>query len=240
VNPAPGEERRLAKILTIEDDETTAREILLELAGRGFQVDHVTDGAQGLRLGMSGRYDAITLDRMLPGMDGLTIASALKDHGVDTPILLISALTDVDERVRGLRAGGDDYLTKPFALDEMAARVEVLIRRRGADNNRLVLRQGDLELDLVAHAARRGGRDLRLFPKEIKLLEMFLRNPGQVLTRTMIFEWVWGYRFDPGTNLIEVHIRSLRQKLESPDLPSLIQTVRGSGYCLLVDEPRRT
>ena len=192
MNPAPGEERRLAKILTIEDDETTAREILLELAGRGFQVDHVTDGAQGLRLGMSGRYDAITLDRMLPGMDGLTIASALKDHGVDTPILLISALTDVDERVRGLRAGGDDYLTKPFALDEMAARVEVLIRRRGADNNRLVLRQGDLELDLVAHAARRGGRDLRLFPKEIKLLEMFLRNPGQVLTRTMIFEWVWG------------------------------------------------
>jgi two-component system OmpR family response regulator len=173
-------------------------------------------------------------------MDGLTIASALKDQGVDTPILLISALTDVDERVRGLRAGGDDYLTKPFALDEMAARIEVLIRRRAADASRLILRQGDLELDLVSPPARRGGRDLRLFPKEIKLLEMFLRNPGQILTRTMIFESVWGYRFDPGTNLIEVHIRSLRQKLESPDTPTLIQTIRGSGYRLLCDEPKRS
>ncbi len=230
----------MAKVLTIEDDETTAREIVLELAGHGFQVDHVADGPQGLRLAMSGAYDAITLDRMLPGMDGLTIASALKAHGVDTPILLISALTEVDERVRGLRAGGDDYLTKPFALDEMAARVEVLIRRRAADASRLLLRQGDLELDLVSHTARRGGRDLRLFPKEMKLLEMFLRNPGQILTRTMIFEAVWGYRFDPGTNLIEVHIRSLRQKLESPAAPALIQTIRGSGYRLLCDEPKRS
>ena len=211
----------MAKVLTIEDDETTAREIVLELAGHGFQVDHVADGPQGLRLAMSGAYDAITLDRMLPGMDGLTIASALKAHGVDTPILLISALTEVD-----------DYLTKPFALDEMAARVEVLIRRRAADASRLLLRQGDLELDLVSHTARRGGRDLRLFPKEMKLLEMFLRNPGQILTRTMIFEAVWGYYFDPSANLIDVHLSRLRRKLETLGAAPLIQTVRASGYAL--------
>jgi len=221
-----------ARILTIEDDDTTAAEIVRDLAARGFEVERTGDGAEGLRLASTGRYDVITLDRMLPGVDGLTIASTLKDKGIDTPILMISALNDVDERVRGLRAGGDDYLTKPFVLDEMAARIEVLLRRRRADADRLLLRYADLELDIVAHAARRGGRDLRLFPKEVKLLEMFMRNSEQILTRSMIFETVWGYSFDPGTNLIDVHIRALRKKLEGPELPPLLHTVRGVGYRL--------
>ena len=192
----------------------------------------IADGLEGLRRASTGDYAAITLDRKLPSLDGLSIASSLKERGIDTPILMISALDDVDERVRGLRAGGDDYLTKPFALEEMTARIEVLIRRHMTDASKLMLRLGDLELDLVSHIARRGGRDLRLFPKEIKLLEMFLRNSGQVLTRTMIFETVWGYNFDPGTNLIDVHIRALRRKLEAPGLPPLLHTVRGTGYRL--------
>jgi len=222
----------LPKILTIEDDAVTADEIARELRQRGFEVDAVADGLEGLRLASTGRYDAITLDRRLPGLDGLAIASSLKERGIDTPILMISALNEVDERVRGLRAGGDDYLTKPFALDEMAARVEVLLRRRGADQAKLVLRLADLELDLVAREARRDGRALHLFPKELKLLEYFLRNGGQVLTRSMIFQAVWGYDFDPGTNLIDVHVRALRRKLEGPGLEPLLHTVRGSGYRL--------
>jgi two-component system OmpR family response regulator len=222
----------LPKILTIEDDAVTADEIARELRQRGFEVDAVADGLEGLRLASTGRYDAITLDRRLPGLDGLAIASSLKERGIDTPILMISALNEVDERVRGLRAGGDDYLTKPFALDEMAARVEVLLRRRGADQAKLVLRLADLELDLVVREARRDGRALHLFPKELKLLEYFLRNGGQVLTRSMIFQAVWGYDFDPGTNLIDVHVRALRRKLEGPGLEPLLHTVRGSGYRL--------
>ncbi|MDB5479848.1 MAG: two component transcriptional regulator [Caulobacteraceae bacterium] len=222
----------LPKLLTIEDDAATAAEIAREMSGRGFEVDCVEDGEEGLRRAATNTYDAITLDRLLPDLDGLTIASSLKEKGILTPILMISALDDVDERVRGLRAGGDDYLTKPFDLKEMAARVEVLIRRRNADRKSLRLEYADLELDLVAQAARRKGQDLRLFPKERQLLELFMRNPGQVLTRMMIFESVWGYRFDPGTNLIDVHVRALRQKLDAVDPAPLVHTVRGVGYCL--------
>jgi two-component system OmpR family response regulator len=224
-----------AKILVIEDDDTTASEIVRELTMRGFAVDRAGVGVDGLRLASTGCYDVITLDRMLHGADGLAIASALRDRGIDTPILMISALNEVDERVRGLRAGGDDYLSKPFALAEMTARVEVLLRRRKSDAEKLVLRYGDLELDLVSHVARRAGRDLRLFPKEVKLLEMFMRNSGQVLTRTMIFETVWGYSFDPGTNLIDVHVRALRKKLEGEGLPPLLHTARGLGYIFCAD-----
>jgi len=222
------------RVLVIEDDETTAAEITRELTNRGFDVQWVADGAIGLKDASSGTYDLITLDRMLPGLDGLSIASTLKANGVDTPILMISSLYDVDERVEGLLAGGDDYLSKPFALTEMAARVEVLLRRRKADADRLFLRFAGLELDLVNHVARRGGRDLRLFPKELKLLEMFMRNSGQVLTRAMIFETVWGYRFDPGTNLIDVHVGTLRKKLEAVGGPPLLHTARGVGYVLSV------
>jgi two-component system OmpR family response regulator len=222
----------LPKLLTVEDDAATAAEIAREMTARGFEVDRVAEGEEGLRRAATNSYDAITLDRLLPDLDGLTIASSLKEKGVLTPILMISALDDVDERVRGLRAGGDDYLTKPFDLREMAARVEVLIRRRNADLKNLHLVYADLELDLAAQVARRRGEDLRLFPKERRLLEMFLRNPGQTLTRMMIFESVWGYRFDPGTNLIDVHIRALRLKLDAIDPSPLIHTVRGVGYCL--------
>jgi two-component system, OmpR family, response regulator len=222
----------MARVLIIEDDEATAAEIARVLGQRGFDPEHAATGEAGLERALTGIFGAITLDRMLPDMDGLAVAESLKARGVDTPVLVISALNDVDEKVRGLRAGGDDYLTKPFALEEMVARVEVLIRRRQSDTARLVLRYKDLELDLVSHTALRGGREIRLFPKESKLLEFFLRNPEQVLTRTMIFQTVWGYGFDPGTNLIDVHIRGLRQKLDAPGLPPILHTERGAGYRL--------
>jgi two-component system OmpR family response regulator len=223
-----------ARILVVEDDETTAQEIARELAGRGFTVDRSSHGDEALAIASRGEHHVITLDRLIPGLDGLAIAAALKARGVATPILMISALGDVDERVRGLRAGGDDYLTKPFALAEMAARVEVLLRRARAEAERGVLRYADLELELQGRRARRGGETLRLFPKEAALLEFFLRHPEQTLTRAMIFEQVWGYSFDPGTNLIDVHVRALRLKIEGAGRPPLLQTVRGLGYRLSV------
>jgi two-component system, OmpR family, response regulator len=222
----------MARILTIEDDPVTAREIVAELQAYGNEVEHVADGRDGLHKAISGGYDAITLDRMLPGIDGLAVVTELRRAGVDTPVLMISALSDVDARVRGLRAGGDDYLTKPFAPDEMAARIEVLLRRRRASMPETVLRTGDLELDLIARRARRGHAMLELLPIEFRLLEFLMRNSGQVLTRTMIFENVWGYHFDPGTNVIDVHIARLRRKVDNGDLPPLIRTVRGCGYTI--------
>jgi len=224
----------MPRVLTIEDDAVTAGEIAAELAARGIQVDCIADGALGLARALDGGYDAITLDRMLPALDGLAVLTRLRQAGVNTPVLMISALSDVDERVRGLRAGGDDYLTKPFAPDEMAARVEVLLRRQHAARE-TCLRVGDLELDLVTRSARRGGVLLELLPTEFRLLEFLLRNSGQILTRTMIFEAVWGYHFDPGTNVIDVHIARLRRKVDAGDRPALIRTVRGKGYSLVAD-----
>ena len=220
----------MARILTVEDDALTAREIVVELQNYGHQVECVSDGSEGLRRALNGDYDAITLDRMLPGLDGLSVVTELRREGIDTPVLMISALSDVDARVRGLRAGGDDYLTKPFAPDEMAARIEVLLRRRRAGERDTLLRVGDLELDLIARIARRGDAELELLPIEFRLLEFLMRNSNQVLTRTMIFESVWGYHFDPGTNVIDVHIARLRRKVDAGASPSLIQTVRGCGY----------
>ncbi|MEG0192001.1 MAG: response regulator transcription factor [Stenotrophomonas sp.] len=221
----------MPRVLTIEDDLVTAEEIATELRSHGFEVDLAADGSNGLALARAGDYAVITLDRMLPGVDGLTLVTTLRREGVTTPVLMISALSDVDERVRGLRAGGDDYLTKPFASDEMAARVEVLIRRHGqmgtADS---VLRAGDLELDLMSRSARRGGQEISLLPTEFKLLEFLVRNAGQVVTRTMLFQEVWGYHFDPGTNLIDVHIGRVRKRIEQPGRTQPIKTVRGTGY----------
>lgn len=223
----------MARILTIEDDETTAQEIVDELSNHGFQVDWASDGRTGLDRALSGDYDLITLDRMLPFVDGLAIVTAIRAKNIDTPVLMISALSDVDERVDGLRAGGDDYLVKPFASEEMAARVEVLLRRRNRPEQRQTkLRVADLELDLVERKASRGGLELDLLPTEFRLLEYMMRNFGQTLTRTMLFESVWGYHFDPGTNIIDVHIGRLRRKVDGPGLSSLIHTVRGSGYML--------
>lgn len=221
----------MPRVLTIEDDLVTAEEIATELRSHGFEVDLAADGSNGLALARAGDYAVITLDRMLPGVDGLTLVTTLRREGVTTPVLMISALSDVDERVRGLRAGGDDYLTKPFASDEMAARVEVLIRRHGqlgaVDS---MLRAGDLELDLMSRSVRRGGQEISLLPTEFKLLEFLVRNAGQVVTRTMLFQEVWGYHFDPGTNLIDVHIGRVRKRIEQPGRTQPIKTVRGTGY----------
>jgi two-component system, OmpR family, response regulator len=220
----------VARILIIEDDRVTADEIGAELQRYGLETEWCGDGITGFERARSGMYDAITLDRMLPGMDGLTLVTRLRESGVCTPVLMISALSDADERVRGLRAGGDDYLTKPFNPDEMAARIEVLLRRN--TQRPMALRVGDLELDLMDRQARRSGEALDLLPTEFRLLEFLMRHTGRVLTRTMIFEAVWGYHFDPGTNVIEVHIGRLRRKLDPPGRPPLIHTVRGMGYVL--------
>ncbi len=222
----------MTRILTIEDDETTAMEIMAELGIHGFEVDWAENGTEGLEKALSGNYDLVTLDRMLPGVDGLNIVTAMRQKNLDVPVLMISALSDVDERVQGLRAGGDDYLVKPFASDEMAARVEVLLRRRARNVPQTVLRVEDLEIDLVSRTVSRKKQVLDLLPIEFRLLEYMMRNSGQILTRTMLFESVWGYHFDPGTNIIDVHIGRLRRKVDGPGLPSLIHTIRGSGYLL--------
>ncbi len=220
----------MAKILAIEDDETTGHEIVAELRQHGFEVEWTRNGKDGLNLALSERYDLITLDRLLPFMDGLTIVSTLREKNIDTPVLMISTLCHVDERIEGLLAGGDDYLVKPFASAEMAARVEVLLRRRKRSEAKTELCFADLKLDLVTKKAIRGNCTLDLLPTEFRLLEYMMRNSGQLLTRTMLFESVWGYRFDPGTNIIDVHVSRLRRKVDVPGLSPLIHTVRGSGY----------
>jgi two-component system, OmpR family, response regulator len=222
----------MARILVVEDDVITAGEMLAELQGHGNEVDSVGNGVDGLERALTGRYDAITLDRMLPQLDGLSLIMRLREAGVRTPVLMISALSDGDERIRGLRAGGDDYLTKPFAPDEMTARIDVLLRRDRLLSSTMVLHVADLELDLLARDARRGGIAVELLPLEFKLLEYLMRNSGQVLTRTMIFQAVWGYHFDPGTNVIDVHMGRLRRKIDVGRNPSMIRAVRGRGYVL--------
>ena len=222
----------MPKILAIEDDPTTGQEIVAELEQHGFEVVWIADGRDGLIGAVSGDFDAVLLDRMLPRLDGLAIVTIMRNAGVDIPVLMISALSDVDERVRGLRAGGDDYMTKPFASEELAARLEVLLRRRSAVPRQTTLSVADLEIDLMSRTVRRGGLELKLMPTEYKLLEFMVRNSGQVLTRTMIFEAIWGYHFDPGTNLIDVHLGRLRRKVDRPGLPPLLHTIRGSGYAL--------
>lgn len=221
----------MAKLLLIEDDAATAEEILADLRGRGHEVAWVATGPEGADATRSGTWNAIILDRMLPGLDGLTLLRDLRATGDRTPALVLSALGDVDERIRGLRAGGDDYLGKPFVLGELAARIEALLRRP-TDSRETVLRVGTLELDLIAGTGRRGVRDLDLLPRELKLLEYLMRRPGQVVTRAMMFEEVWNYRFAPKSNLIDVHVGRLRKKLEVDGEPILIHNVRGEGFTL--------
>ncbi|WP_322045702.1 response regulator transcription factor [Paraburkholderia sp. J67] len=222
------------RVLTVEDDAVTANEIVSELTQRGFVVDWVDNGRDGMARAMSDEYDAITLDRMLPGVDGLSILTAMRTVGIQTPVLMLSALGDVDERVRGLRAGGDDYLTKPFDPEELTARLEVLLRRRQASTvaRETALHVGPLELDLISRKVRRDGEEVALLPTEYRVLEFMMRHAGKTITRTMLFEAVWGYHFDPGTNLIDVHMGRLRKKIDPPGVAPLIQTVRGSGYIL--------
>jgi two-component system OmpR family response regulator len=221
----------MARILVIEDDVATSDEIAACLAASGFQPEQSFDGRKGLAMALAEPFDAITLDRLLPERDGLEVVRLLREAGLETPVLMVSALGDVDDRVTGLRAGGDDYLIKPFAPTELVARLEVLLRRhRRAGKAELLLKVGDLELDLVKHEALRDGRRIELLPMEFQLLEFMMRNPGQTLSRRMIFETVWEYYFDPGTNLIDVHVGRLRKKIDVPGEPSLIKTERGVGY----------
>jgi two-component system, OmpR family, response regulator len=224
----------MSRVLTIEDDEITANEIVSELKSRGFTVEWVANGRDGMARAISEEYDVITLDRMLPGVDGLTILMTMRGIGVRTPVLMLSALGDVDERVRGLRAGGDDYLTKPFDPEEMAARLEVLLRRSQTSpaQSATTLLVGALTLDLISRKVYRNGEEVVLLPTEYRVLEYMMRNAGQTITRTMLFEAVWGYHFDPGTNLIDVHMGRLRKKIDPPDAKPMIQTVRGAGYLL--------
>jgi two-component system OmpR family response regulator len=221
----------MAKVLLIEDDKETAQEIRAELGDRGYVVDWASDGIEGLDKARSGEAEVVIVDRMLPGMDGLTIVEAMRDEGMRTPVLVLSALGAVDDRVRGLRSGGDDYLTKPFATVELIARIEALLRRP-ADSRDTVLRVGPLELDLIERTAKRGDRTIDLLPREFRLLECMMRRKDQVLTRAMLLEEVWNYKFVPQTNLVDVHMGRLRHKIDEPSELPMIQVVRGVGFIL--------
>jgi two-component system, OmpR family, response regulator len=223
--------RPVVKVLVIEDDPETSAQLIAELSGQGMEVDHEAEGPQGLARATSGSYDVITLDRRLPHMDGLTVVGRLRQAGVKTPVLLLSALGEVEERVRGLRAGGDDYLTKPFAFAELNARIDALLRR-SPEMRATLLRAGELEVDLLGLTARRGSRNLDLKPRELRLLAHLVRHQGHVITRAMLFEAVWHYHFDPRTNLIDVHIGRLRRQVDMPGETMLIHTVRGVGFVL--------
>jgi two-component system, OmpR family, response regulator len=221
----------LAKVLVIEDDDGTAEEITTALRDRGFVVERAADGTEGLERARADSWDVLLVDRMLPGLDGLAIVETLRTEGIKTPVLVLSALNAVNDRVRGLRAGGDDYLAKPFALEELAARLEALLRRP-SDPRETLLRIGPLELDLIARVARRGHRELELLPREFQLLEYMMRREGQVLTRAMLLENVWNYRFVPQTNLVDVHVGRLRKKLDAAGEAPMILSVRGAGFQL--------
>jgi two-component system, OmpR family, response regulator len=224
------------KILLVEDNERVAQFVRKGLGEAGHTVDHAGNGRDGLFLASSEPYDAMILDRMLPGgIDGLAIIEALRRTGNRTPILILSALDDVDERIRGLRAGGDDYLTKPFAFGELAARLDALLRRAQPAQATTALAVDDLRMDLLARKVTRAGRSIHLQPREFKLLEFLMRHAGQVVTRTMLLENVWDYHFDPQTNVIDVHISKLRQKIDGESERPLLRTVRGSGYMLSAD-----
>ena len=221
----------MPKVLLIEDDSATANEILAEFVDRGFDVDWAPTGIEGLDKARRGEADAMILDRLLPGVDGLTILEVARKEEVRTPVLVLSALGAVDDRIRGLRAGGDDYLTKPFALLELVARVEALLRRP-PESPDTTLRVGALELDLLARTAKRGGRAIDLLPREFRLLEYMMRRKGQLLTRAMLFEEVWKYKFVPQSNLVDVHMGRLRRKVDAPDEPPMMQSIRGEGFVL--------
>lgn len=222
-------------VLIVEDDAKTAREIAAALADHGLRTDHATTGVEAVQKARATTYDAIILDRMLPGgLEGLEVLAALRGTGVTTPVLILSALSGVTDRVRGLRAGGDDYLTKPFDFLELTARVDALTRRPpphgGRHEAEMVV--GDLHIDLISRSVRRAGRPIDLLPREFSLLKHLMQNPGRALTRAMIFEQVWGYHYDERTNVIDVHVAKLRRKLDIEGLPSAIETVRGEGYRL--------
>lgn len=222
------------KILVIEDDRATADYLVKGLKEAGHVVDHADNGRDGLFMAASEPYDGLIVDRMLPGRDGLSLLEVLRATGNDTPALVLSALGSVDDRVKGLRAGADDYLTKPFAFAELLARLEVMQRRSKGGGSAPVTRLqiADLEMDLLARTVKRAGKPVDLLPREFQLLEYLIRNAGNVVTRTMLLENVWDYHFDPQTNVIDVHIARLRQKIDKDHPVALIHTVRGAGYVI--------
>ncbi len=221
------------RVLILEDDLQTARYIAKGLRESGHVADHAADGEMGLRHARAGHYDVLIVDRMLPGLDGLALVETLRNEGDTSPVLILSALGEVDDRIAGLRAGSDDYVTKPFAFAELLARLEALVRRaEGRSGPATRLQVGDLELDLLSRRARRAGVAIELQPREFTLLEYLMRHAGQVVTRTMLLEGVWDYHFDPQTNVIDVHVSRLRAKIDRGFDPPLLETVRGAGYRL--------
>jgi two-component system OmpR family response regulator len=220
------------RILVIEDDRETAEQLVDSLATSGYQVDLAVDGNDGLSRGRSAEYAVMTVDRMLPGIDGIAVIQRLREDGIVTPALIVSALGEIDDRVRGLRAGGDDYLVKPFAMAELLARVEALARRSDTVVKETVLRVGDLELDLVSRAVSRSFREIELLPREFQVLEYLVRNEGQVVPRAMLLQHVWDLHFDPTTNIIDVYVGRVRRKVDGQQAYPLIHTVRGVGYCV--------
>ena len=225
------------KLLLVEDNERVSQFVLKGLAEAGHTADHADNGRDGLFLAASEPYDVIVMDRMLPGgIDGLGIIAALRKAGKQTPILILSALSDVDERIRGLKSGGDDYLTKPFAFGELLARVDALTRRSQGSSGVTTLEVGDLRIDLLSRRAMRATRTITLQPREFKLLEYLMRHADQVVTRTMLLENVWDYHFDPQTNVVDVHVSKLRQKIDTATERPLLRTVRNAGYMLTAQD----
>ena len=220
------------RILVIEDDPETARQIADSLTAHGYQVDVAGTGNDALSRGRSVDYAVMTIDRMLPDTDGIAVMRSLRASGITTPVLIISALGEIDDRVRGLRAGGDDYLVKPFAFVELLARVEALVRRSSTVIKETVLHVGDLEMDIVSRTVSRGGREIKLLPREFKLLEYLVRNAGRVVSRSMLLTHVWDLHFDPTTNTIDVYVGRVRRKVDHQQAYPLIHTIRGVGYCV--------
>ena len=221
------------RILIIEDDREAAAYLMKAFREAGHSPDHAGDGLEGYGMASEGVYDVLIVDRMLPKLDGISLIGGLREQRIETPVLILSALGQVDDRVKGLRAGGDDYLAKPYAFSELLARVEVLARRRGkASAEPTTYRVGDLELDRLSHKITRAGKDIILQPREFRLLEYLMKHAGQVVTRTMLLEHVWDYHFDPQTNVIDVHLSRLRAKIDKGQAAPLLHTIRGAGYMI--------
>lgn len=228
--------RSVRRVLVIEDDAETADQLVDCLRTSGYEVDLAVDGEQGLRLGLNVHYSVMTVDRLLPRIDGIKVIRRLREAGILTPVLFLSALGEVDDRVRGLRAGGDDYLVKPFASREMLARVDALARRSASVIKQTMIRVGDLEIDLLGRTAYRQGRRIDLLPREFKLLEYLARNADQVVSRAMLLQHVWDLHFDPTTNVIDVYVGRVRRKIDNGQAYPIIHTVRGIGFCLRAPE----